>query len=43
LVRTLLVIVLGLLGQDVAEMPVAENQHVVQALAAQRAHEPLGI
>jgi hypothetical protein len=28
---------------DAAEMPLAEDQQVVQALAAQRTHEPLGI
>jgi hypothetical protein len=33
--------VAGELCQDLAEMPFAEDQHVVQALAAQRAHEPL--
>ena len=41
LVRTVAVIVPGVLGQDLAEVPLAEDQHVVQALAAQRAHEPL--
>jgi hypothetical protein len=43
LVRTMLVIVPGVLDQDLAEMPFAEDQHVVQALAAQRAHEPLRV
>jgi hypothetical protein len=41
LVRTVLVIVPGVFGQDLAEMPPAGDQHVIQALAAQRAHEPL--
>jgi hypothetical protein len=31
LVRTMLVIVLGVLGQDLAEVPLAEDQHMVQA------------
>jgi hypothetical protein len=31
----------GVLGQGLAEVPLAEDQHVVQALAAQRAHESL--
>jgi hypothetical protein len=43
LVRTMLVIVLGVPGQDLAEMPFAENQHAVQALAPQRAREPLRV
>ena len=43
LVRTVTVIVPHVLGQDVAEMPLAEDQHVVQALAAKRAHEPLRV
>jgi hypothetical protein len=33
LVRPVPVIVAGVLGQDLAEMPLAEDQHVVQALA----------
>ena len=41
LVRTVSVIVPGVLGQNLAEMPLAEDQHLVQALAAKRAHEPL--
>ena len=36
------VVVPGVLGQDLTEMPLAEDRHVVQALAAQRAREPLG-
>jgi hypothetical protein len=31
----------GVLGQDVAEMLLAEDQHVVEALTAKRPHEPL--
>ncbi len=42
LVRPVAVIVLGVLGQDFTEIPLAEDQHVVQALAAKHAHEPLG-
>ena len=34
LVRTVAVIVPGVLGQDFAEMRFAEDQHVIQALAA---------
>jgi hypothetical protein len=34
LVRTVAVVVPGVLGQDAAEMPFAEDQHVIQALAA---------
>jgi hypothetical protein len=37
------VIVPGVLGQDLAEMSLAEDQHVVKALAAQRAHEPFRV
>jgi hypothetical protein len=29
------------LGQDLAEMPLAEDQNVIQALAAKRPHDPL--
>jgi hypothetical protein len=39
-VRAVAVIAPGVLGQDAAEMPLAEDQHVVRALAAQRAREP---
>jgi hypothetical protein len=35
-------VVAGELGQDLAEMPLAEDKDMVQALAAERAHEPLG-
>src|SRR5579871_1419931 len=35
------VVVAGELGQDRAEMPCAEDEDVIQALAAERAHEPL--
>jgi hypothetical protein len=41
LVRPVAVVVAGVLGQHLPQMPFAEDQHVVQALAAQRAHEPL--
>jgi len=34
LVRAVAVIVPGVLGQDLAKVPFAEDQHVVQALAA---------
>jgi hypothetical protein len=32
----------GVLGQDLAQMPLTEGQHVIQTLAAKRAHEPPG-
>src|SRR5258708_9795839 len=35
------VVVLGVLGQDVAKMLLAEDQHVVEAVAAERPDEPL--
>ena len=35
--------VLRELGQDRAEMSFAEDQHVIQALAAERAHEPFRV
>ena len=38
LMRTVTVIVAGELGQHLAEMPLAEDQHMVQALTAKRAH-----
>ena len=41
--RTVPVIVPGVLVQDLAEMPLAEDQQIIQALAAQRAREPLRI
>jgi hypothetical protein len=41
LMRAVLIGVASVLGQDIAEMPRAEDQHVVKALAAQRAHESL--
>jgi hypothetical protein len=41
LMRTMVVVVPGVLGQDATEMLLAEDRYVVQALAAQRAHEPL--
>ena len=42
LVRPVVVIVRGVLGQHLAEVLLAEDQHVVQALAPQRPHEPFG-
>jgi hypothetical protein len=42
LVRMVAVIVPGVLGQDLAEMPFAEDQHMIQALATKCAHELLG-
>jgi hypothetical protein len=41
LVRTMAVVVPGVLGQDVAEMLLAEDQHMVKALAAKRPDESL--
>ena len=35
-------LVLGVFGQDSGEMLLAEDQHVVQALAAKRSREPPG-
>jgi len=35
------VVVLGVPGQDLAEVPLAEDQHVIQALAA-KCFEPPG-
>jgi hypothetical protein len=43
LVRTVLVVVPGVLGQHLSQVPLAEDQHVVQALVPQRAHEPLRV
>jgi hypothetical protein len=43
LVRTVAVVVPGVLSQDLAEMPLAEDQYVVQALTAERANEPFRI
>jgi len=40
-VRTVAVVVTSELGRNLAEMPLAKDQHVVQALTAQRADEPL--
>src|SRR6185437_14226716 len=36
------VAVTGEPGQDLAEMPLADDQHVIQALTAQRSREPPG-
>ena len=43
LVRTVAVIVPRVLGEYLRQVLLAEDQHVVQALAAQRAHEPLRV
>ncbi len=41
LVRTMAVVVPRVLGQHLPQVPLAEDQHMVQALAAKRTHEPL--
>jgi hypothetical protein len=41
--RTVTVITPGVVGQDVAQVSLAEDQHVVQALTAKRSHEPLRV
>jgi hypothetical protein len=41
LVWTVAVVVLGVLGQDAAQFLLAEDQHVIEALAAKRPREPL--
>jgi len=41
--RTVLVVMPGILGQDLAEMTVAVDQDVLQALTAERADEPLRV
>ena len=38
--RPVAVVMPRVLGQDLAEMTLAEDQHLVQALATERAHEP---
>ena len=38
LVRTVLVVVPGVLSQHLSQVPLAEDQHMVQALTAKRAH-----
>ena len=43
LVRTVAIVMLGVLGQDAAEVPLAEDQHVVRALTPKRPHEPLRV
>jgi hypothetical protein len=40
LVRTMLVVVPGVLSQDLSQVSIAEDQHVVQALAPQRRDLP---
>ena len=42
LTRTMPVVMTGELGQDLAEVPFAEDQHVIEALAPQCSHEPCG-
>jgi hypothetical protein len=42
LMRPVLVVMAGELGQDLTEMSLAEDQDVVQALSSERAYEPLG-
>jgi hypothetical protein len=42
LVRPMAVVVPDVLGQETTEMPLAEDQHVIQALTAKRSREPLG-
>jgi hypothetical protein len=41
LMRPVAVVVLCILGQDLPEMLLTENQQVIEALTAKRAHEPL--
>src|SRR5664279_3276249 len=41
--RPMRVVVVLVVGQNVSELPLAEDQHPVQALATDRAHPPLGI
>ena len=43
LMRPVAVIVPGVLGQDAAEMSLAEGQHVIQALAAKCSREPFRV
>jgi hypothetical protein len=38
--RPVAVVMPGVLGQHLAEMPLTKDQHVIQALAAKRADEP---
>ena len=40
--RPVLVVVASEIGQDLAEMPLAEDQDMAQAITAERAHEPIG-
>jgi hypothetical protein len=42
LMRAMPVVVAGVLSQNLAQMPLAEDQDVIRALAPERAHEPLG-
>jgi hypothetical protein len=41
LMRPVIVVVPYVLGQDIPEMPLAENQQVIRALTAKCSHEPL--
>jgi len=41
LMRPVIVVVPHVLGQDIPEMPLAENQQVIRALTAKCSHEPL--
>jgi hypothetical protein len=41
LVRTVAVIVPRVLGQHLPQVLLADDQHMIQAFAAKRAHEPL--
>ena len=41
-VRPVAVVVSNKLLHDFLQMPFVEDEHVIQALPAQRAHEPLG-
>jgi hypothetical protein len=43
LVRPMPVMVPGVLSRYLAEMPLAEDQHVIQALAAKRSREPFRV
>jgi hypothetical protein len=42
LMRAVPVMLAGELSQYLAQMPLTQDQDVVQALTAERAHEPLG-
>jgi hypothetical protein len=40
LVREMLVMVLGVFGEDLGQMPIVEDQHLVEYLAAERSDDP---